>query len=82
VAFGGRYRGCMDRSITRRGSTGRPNAELAEAVGLALVVLEEQGARAAADYLTKRGAGFALTCRVLAEPARRRVPPVDGECSS
>ena len=50
----------------------RPNTELAAAVDQALAVLEQQGPRAAADFLEARGAGFALTCRVLREPTRRR----------
>jgi len=47
----------------------RPNTELARAVDEALMM---DDVRAAAAYLADHGAGFALTCRVLAEPARRR----------
>jgi hypothetical protein len=42
------------------------------------VVLERQGRKAAADFLEGQGAGFAVTCRVLTEPSRRRavdLPP-------
>jgi hypothetical protein len=59
----------------------RPNTELAAAVDRALLLAAEQGARAAAAFLEQRGAGFAVTCRVLAEPSRRRAidlpPPSD-----
>jgi hypothetical protein len=51
----------------------RPNAELARAVDEALTM---DDVRAAAAFLADHGAGFALICRVLAEPARRRVPAV------
>lgn len=47
----------------------RPNTELARAVDEALTM---DDVHAAAAYLVDHGAGFALTCRVLAEPARRR----------
>lgn len=67
-----RYRVRMDTPITRRARTDRPNSSLATAVDQALVVADEYGAQAAARFLTDRGAGFALTCRVLAEPRRRR----------
>lgn len=66
-----RYRVRMDTS-TINTDAGRPNTGLAATVDQALDLAEEQGARAAAAFLTARGAGFALTCRVLAEPARRR----------
>jgi hypothetical protein len=49
--------------------TDRPNTELAHAVDAALSI---DDVRAAAAYLADYGAGFALICRVLAEPARRR----------
>jgi hypothetical protein len=39
-----------------------------------LVLAEQQGVRVAAAFLAECGAGFALICRVLAEPARRRAP--------
>jgi hypothetical protein len=39
---------------------------------MALLLVERAGVRLAAQFLARRGAGFALTCRVLAEPARRR----------
>lgn len=68
----------MDASITRRAGTGRLNTDLAAAVDLALAIAIEHGARAAARFLEGQGAGFALTCRVLGEPARRRavdLPP-------
>jgi hypothetical protein len=45
---------------------------LAAAVDQALAVWIELGRFAAARLLTERGAGFALTCRVLAELGRRR----------
>lgn len=55
-----------------RMTTDRPNTELAAAVDHALMLAEGQGAQAAAAFLAAQGARFALTCRVLAEPARRR----------
>lgn len=66
-----RYRVRMDTSTTSLGA-GRPNTDLAAVVDQALALAEKQGARAAAAFLTARGAGFALTCRVLTEPERRR----------
>jgi len=80
------YRVRMDTSTPSTG-TGRPNTDLAAVVDQALVLAEKQGARAAAAFLTERGAGFALTCRVLAEPERRRQRgradyPVDAGTSS
>lgn len=71
-----RYRVPMDTSITIRARTDRPNSSLAAAVDQALAVADEHGAQAAARFLTDRGAGFALTCRVLAEPMRRRAAPI------
>jgi predicted ArsR family transcriptional regulator len=71
----------MDTPITRRGGADRPDTALAAAVDLALAVLEQDGARAAAAFLEQRGARFAMTCRVLAEPTRRRsvdLPPPPG----
>jgi len=53
-------------------TTDRKNSDLALAVDLALVLAKSQGVRRAAAFLQARGAGFVLTCRVLAEPARRR----------
>lgn len=50
----------------------RSNDRLEAIVDQALTVFEQHGARQAAAYLTAHGAGFALTCRVLGEPARRR----------
>lgn len=64
----------MDAQITPKARSGRPNTDLAAAVEQALAVAIEQGTRAAARFLINRGAGFALTCRVLAEPDRRRAP--------
>jgi hypothetical protein len=49
--------------------TDRPNTDLARAVDHALTMPD---VRAAAAFLADQGAGFALICRVLAEPARRR----------
>jgi len=68
-------------------SAGRRNTHLASIIDQALALAENQGMRAAAAFLTERGAGFALTCRVLAEPERRRqrrraVYPVDTGISS
>jgi hypothetical protein len=54
-------------------STDRSNTDLSEAVEVALAMVDQHGVRAAAAYLADHGAGFSLTCRVLAEPARRRV---------
>jgi hypothetical protein len=47
----------------------RPNTELAAAVDHALTM---DDVHVAASFLAVYGAGFALICRVLAEPARRR----------
>jgi hypothetical protein len=52
--------------------TDRPNRTLSTDVELALFLVDRVGLRAAAQFLEARGAGFALICRVLAEPARRR----------
>jgi hypothetical protein len=52
--------------------TDRPNRVLSADVDLALMLLDQVGVHAAAAFLASRGAGFALTCRVLVEPARRR----------
>lgn len=54
--------------------TDRPNTDLSAAVDQALAMADK---RAAADFLTKHGASFALTCRVLGEPNRRRAAPLD-----
>jgi hypothetical protein len=59
-------------------NTDRPNTTLAAAVEQAQAVADEYGVQAAARFLTEAGAGFALACRVLGEPGRRRtleVPP-------
>jgi hypothetical protein len=53
-------------------TTDRPNTDLAAAVNEALAVQLEHGRETAARFLMSQGAGFALTCRVLAEPGRRR----------
>jgi hypothetical protein len=53
----------------------RPNRTLSSDVELALLLAEQVGVHAAARFLMKRGAGFAVTCRVLAEPTRRRMQP-------
>jgi hypothetical protein len=53
----------------------RPNRTLSSDVELALILAERVGVQVAARFLTKRGAGFALTCRVLGDPDRRRVNP-------
>jgi hypothetical protein len=66
------YRVRMDTPISRRAGTDRPNTQLAATVDQALIVLEQQGIGAAARFLEASGARFALICRVLAEPARRR----------
>jgi len=47
----------------------RPNTELARVVDEALAMVDRC---TAAAFLAGHGAGFALICRVLAEPARRR----------
>jgi len=52
----------------------RPNTELAAAVDHALTMEDVRGAVA---YLADHGPGFALICRVLAEPTRRRSRFVD-----
>lgn len=51
---------------------GRTNTELAAAVVIALAIAPVLGVQMAARYLERSGAGFALTCRVLMQPARRR----------
>jgi hypothetical protein len=53
------------------GLTDSPNTDLAAAVNDALAVQLEHGRETAARFLMSRGAGFALTCRVLSEPGRR-----------
>lgn len=53
-------------------TTDRPNADLALTVDLALLRADKLGVRAAAAFMASRGASFALICRVLAEPGRRR----------
>lgn len=67
----------MPAGYACRMNTDRPNATLAAAVDHALAVADEYGARAAARFLTEIGADFALTCRVLAEPERRRTCTLD-----
>jgi hypothetical protein len=66
----------MDVQITPKARAGRPNTDLAAAVDRAQTVAIEQGTRAAARFLINNGAGFALACRVLAEPERRRAHPL------
>jgi hypothetical protein len=56
----------------------RPNSDLALIVDLALLRVDKLGVRGAAAFMASRGASFALTCRVLAEPARRRTPAPSG----
>lgn len=71
----------MSRSAGRSHDVGmhtdRPNTKLAATVDQALAMAEDQGLRAAAHFLEARGASFALTCRVLMEPARRRATGID-----
>jgi hypothetical protein len=67
----------MGTPITRRGGADGPNTHLAAAVDQALALAMEPDARAAAQFLEEQGAGFALTCRVLAEPGRRRARDID-----
>jgi hypothetical protein len=55
-------------------TTDRQNTDLAAAIDQALHIQLELGSRAAATFLEEHGAGFALICRVLAEPERRRRP--------
>jgi hypothetical protein len=57
-------------------TTDRPNRALSADVDLALALVEQIGVHAAATFLASRGANFALTCRVLAEPVRRRASAV------
>jgi hypothetical protein len=64
------YRVRMDTLNTA--GVDRPNAELAASVDQALAIEIELGTQAAAAFLEARGAGFALTCRVLGAQARRR----------
>lgn len=71
------YRVHMDAQITPSASTDRPNANLAQIVDQALAVCLEHGRETAARFLMSRGAGFALICRVLAEPGRRRAFSLD-----
>jgi hypothetical protein len=51
-------------------TTDRPNTALAAVIDQ--VLAEQTDARAAAALLLEHGATFALICRVLAEPERRR----------
>ena len=75
-----RYRVGTETTCT---GASRPNTDLAAVVDPALALAEKQGTRAAAAFLIARGAGFALTCRVLAEPERRRADyPADAGSSS
>jgi len=53
--------------------TDHPNTQLSAVVDQALDLAEHRGVRAAAAFLTQYGADFALICRVLQEPTRRRV---------
>lgn len=50
----------------------RPDASTASLVDTALVLQAEFSTRAAAWFLTSKGADFRLTVRVLSEPAQRR----------
>jgi hypothetical protein len=56
-------------------TTDRLNTDLAAAVDQAAAIHIELGPRAAAAFLEAQGAGFALICRVLEEPERRRARP-------
>lgn len=56
-------------------ATDRKNTNLAHIVDLTPDVEIELGARAAAHFLEQRRVGFALICRVLGEPGRRRAVP-------
>ncbi|MGJ7914815.1 hypothetical protein ACI48D_04960 [Massilia sp. LXY-6] len=58
-------------------TTDRPNTTLAIDPDYALGIEIELGTRAGTAFPEQRGAGFALTCRVLAEPDRRRARTVD-----
>jgi hypothetical protein len=69
----------MDTQITPSTGTDRANTDLAAVVDQALAIALEQGRGTAARFLTDHGAGFALTCRVLAEPAQRRARSGDSE---
>lgn len=60
----GRYRQRMENR--------RTNTDLAALIDLAFDVEIEESTRAAAHFLETNGVRFALTCRVLAEPTRRR----------
>lgn len=73
------YRVRMDTTITPRACVraDRPNTDLSAAVDQALAVCLELGPRAAATFLEARGAAFALTCRVLGQPERRRARTLD-----
>jgi hypothetical protein len=53
-------------------STDRKNTNLAAAVNQALILADQLGVQSAARFLAAHGAGFALICRVLGEPTRRR----------
>jgi hypothetical protein len=55
-------------------STDRPNSTLSADVELALAMPDK---RAAAGFLTGRGAGFALICRVLGDAGQRRAGTLD-----
>jgi hypothetical protein len=56
-----------------RMTSDRSNRALSSDVEVALVLAGRVGVRIAARFLANRGAGFALICRVLGEPERRRV---------
>lgn len=62
----------MDTQITPKTRGNRANTDLALIVDLALLRAEKLGVRVTAAFLADHGASFALTCRVLAEPGRRR----------
>jgi hypothetical protein len=59
----------MDTSTASTGA-GWPNTALTAAVDEVLILAEEQGVCAVDAFLTTASACFALTCWVLAEPAR------------
>jgi hypothetical protein len=62
----------MDTPIAPGARADRANTDLATVVDQALAVRLEHGSSVVARFLTERGAGFALTCRVLTEPSCRR----------
>lgn len=52
----------------------RPDVQLAVIIDIAVELLGVRGRGAASVFLEASGVSFAIICRVLTEPARRRRP--------